>query len=79
MAEKRPRAKELRALPDADILGQLDGLRRELWEHRLKLKEGAQQKSHQIRAMKRQIARVFTVLRERRKQTVPSSGANPGT
>jgi len=66
MAEKRPTAKALRELPRADVLAQLAQLRQELWHHRIKIKEGAAAEMHQIPALRRQIARIHTVLRELR-------------
>jgi len=66
MAEKRPLAKALRGLPEADLLAQLEKLRQELWQFRAKSTEGAQPQMHQVPAVKRQIARIHTVLRERR-------------
>ena len=78
MAAKRPRAKELRGLPQADIEAQLTGLRLELWQHRQKTKEGAQPKMHQIPAMRRQIARIHTVLREQQKLASPGVSATNG-
>ncbi len=75
MADKRPRAKALRALPQADIQAQLTDLRQELWQHRQKTKEGAQPKMHEIHAMRRQIARIHTVLREQQQHAAPGSSA----
>ena len=54
--------KDLRALPEADLRGQLETLRRELWQQRIKLREGALQHTHVVRRLRRQIARVSTVL-----------------
>ena len=68
MATKRPSTKDLRALPDADIRQQLDALRQELWQSRLKAKEGSLQQTHQIPAARRQIARIHTLLAERKPQ-----------
>ena len=70
MATKRPSTKDLRALPDADIQQQLDALRQELWQSRLKAKEGSLQQTHQIPAARRQIARIHTLLAERKKQNM---------
>ena len=67
MADTRPVAKELRALPEADLNAQLEKLRQELWQQRVKMKEGAQQQTHQGGDMRRQIARVLTVMRERQR------------
>lgn len=66
MAEKLPRAKELRALPPEDVRAQLQKLRQEAWQHRLKVREGAAQHTALLRTLRRQIARVQTVLAERR-------------
>ena len=64
MAEKLPKVKELRALPTAELQGQLQSLRQELWQHHLKAKDGSLQQTHQLRFVRRQIARVQTLLRE---------------
>ena len=65
MAEKRPQASALRALPEADLRAQLAALRQELWQRRNKTGEGAQPQTHEIPGVKRQVARVLTVLHER--------------
>ncbi len=64
MAKKRPTAKALRELPRADLLAQVEKLRQELWQHRIKTKEGAAAEMHHIPALRRQIARIHTVLKE---------------
>ena len=64
MAEKRLSAKELRALPEADLREQAAKLRQELWQQRVKIKEGSIQQTHQGRAVRRQIARVLTIARQ---------------
>ena len=66
MAEKRPGTKELRGLPEADIRAQLAKLRQDLWQQRVKTREGALPQTHQLRLMRRQIARIQTVLAEPR-------------
>ena len=58
---------ELRALPDAELQAQLETLKRELWNQRLKIKDGSLQQNHHIALARRQIARLLTVARERRK------------
>ncbi len=75
MAEKYPGAKELRALPDSDLTQQLEGLRREQWQHRLKAKDGSLQQTHLLPALKRQLARLQTVLRERRAEVDRQGGS----
>ena len=73
MAERRGlKPNELHALPDGDLQAQLDTLRKELWNHRLKLREGSLQQNHQVASMRRQIARVLTVLGARRKAQQPA-------
>lgn len=68
MAEKRPTASALRGLPEADLTAQLAALRQELWQHRNKAGEGAQQ-THRASQVRRQVARVLTMLNERRQKT----------
>ena len=63
-------AKELRGMTAADLQGQLEKLRRELWQLRLKTKDGSLPQSHQLKIMRRQIARVHTVLNEPRAASV---------
>ena len=63
---KLPRAKDLRALPEADLNAQLDQLRREIWQNRLKARDGSSAQTHQRPALKRQIARILTVLQEQK-------------
>lgn len=65
MATKQPTTKELRAMPDAEMRVQFEKLRQELWQHRVKAREGSLPQTHLIPAMKRQIARMHTILRER--------------
>ena len=64
MDEKRPMIKELRALPPVELQAQLQTLRQELWQRRLKAKDGSLKQTHQLRFVRRQIARVQTLLRE---------------
>ena len=69
MAAKRPPIKDLRGLPAADLQSQLAKLREELWQYRLKAKDGSLPQHHCIPATRRQIARVFTVLNQQRTST----------
>ena len=64
--KKLPRTSELRALPDADLTAQLEKLRRDMWQNRLKAKDGSSQQTHHLLAFRRQIARIQTVLTERK-------------
>ena len=63
MAEKLLTIQELRALPKTDLQAQLAKFRQELWEHRLKVKAGALPQTHLLPLVRRQIARLETVLR----------------
>ena len=66
MAAKRPKARELRTISEAELRAQIDALRQELWETRLKARSGAgAPQVHQMRDARRQLARVLTVSRER--------------
>lgn len=73
MAEKWPTTKELRTMPDAERGTHLDKLRSELWQARQKTAEGAQTQTHRFAALRRQIARIHTVLNEQRRQTPPKA------
>jgi ribosomal protein L29 len=66
MAEKLLTIQELRALPKTDLQAQLATFRQELWEHRLKVRAGALQQTHLLPLVRRQIARLETVLRGKR-------------
>ncbi len=64
MAEKLPAAKELRAMPPTELQERLRTLRQELWQQRIKAKDGALQQTSQLGALRRQIARIHTLMRE---------------
>ena len=67
---KAPRTvKDLRALPRPELELHVQKLRQELWQHRLKTKEGALQQTHLIPAARRQIAQALTILRETKAQS----------
>ena len=67
MAEKRLNAKALRALTAADLAAQVDALRRQRWEHRLKLRDGSARQTHLVRELRRQAARALTAMNEQRR------------
>lgn len=69
MATAGRSVKDLRALPDAELTTQLDALRKELWQARLKATEGAFQQTHRLRELRRDVARVKTIMRERQRVT----------
>ena len=64
MAKPLVSTKDLRGMPAADMQQQLSKLRNDLWQHRIKAKDGALQQSHLIAGTRRQIARLLTILRE---------------
>jgi large subunit ribosomal protein L29 len=64
MADKPASAKTLRGVPPAELQGQIETLRRDLWTSRLQQRAGTAQQPHRLRGMRRQIARLLTVLRE---------------
>ena len=68
MAEKRPPAQALRLLPEEELAVQLQAARQGLWDGRMKAKAGSAKQPHQLRADRRQIARILTVMRERSPQ-----------
>ena len=54
----------LRDMPVSDLQAQLAKLRQELWQNRLKARDGSLQQSHVLSQARRQIARVQTALRQ---------------
>ena len=67
MAKQRSDAKALRALPAADLTAQVEAIRRERWEHRLKMADGSVRQTHRLRELRRQLARVLTIQREQQR------------
>ena len=65
MADKPLPTKELRAMPEAELLSHVEKLQQELWQCRLKARDGSLQQTHVIPAARRQLARLRTILRER--------------
>ena len=65
-----------RGLGEAEIQEKLKAVRKQLWDTRQKLRAGTVQKTHEVRILKRDIAKMHTILNERR---VPreSSGSQP--
>ncbi|MBL8093953.1 MAG: 50S ribosomal protein L29 [Anaerolineales bacterium] len=58
-------AKEVRGLQSEELKSKLDDLRQELFNLRFKLYSGQQKDSSRLKATRREIARVATILRER--------------
>jgi len=57
--------KEIRDLPDADIVEEIAKRRKKLFEHRFSAGQEEKQRAGEIRAMRRDIARMLTVRGER--------------
>jgi len=57
-------AKEFRALPAAELRQRVSQTRQELDTLRLKARQGALEQPHRIRQLRRDLARILTVLRE---------------
>jgi len=60
------KAGELRALPDSELEAKGRELRDQLWNARMKKATGQLENTALLRALRRGIARVETVLREKR-------------
>lgn len=73
MATKRMSAKDLRAQSAQELRDQIVALRQDLWQQRMKAREGGLQQTHQLSAGRRHLARINTVLNEQRSHT-PSKG-----
>ena len=66
MAEAVVTVKELRGQSEAELAAQLDKLRQEMWQTRMKVRDGALQQHHLLSRARRQVAQIQTILRERR-------------
>lgn len=64
MAQKPLTTKELRVLTEKERAEQLQQRRRELWQYRMKAKDGSLQQTHLLRVARRQIARLNTLQKE---------------
>lgn len=58
-------AKQLRDMPEGDIRQRIAETRKALAEFRLKASQGTIEQPHRARLMRRELARMLTVLRER--------------
>jgi large subunit ribosomal protein L29 len=63
-------AKEIRDLAPAEIQTKLRDVRAELLQLRLKKNTGQLEKTHTLRALRKDIARMETVLNQKKKATV---------
>ena len=58
------KAAELREMPDDELLARLEGLKEELFNLRFQSATGQLESHGRLKAVKRDIARIYTVLRE---------------
>jgi large subunit ribosomal protein L29 len=65
------KAKEIRELTDAEAQAKLRDLRQELFNLRLQQQTARLERPSRIREVRRDMARIETVLRERQLQTAP--------
>jgi large subunit ribosomal protein L29 len=66
MAKSTLNVSSLRGLSQGELEAKLGTMRQELWQFTQKVKTGTDQQVHKIRVMRRDIARVQTVLREQK-------------
>lgn len=55
-----------RGLNEAEIQEKLQTTLKQLWDTRQKLRAGTIQQTHQVRALRKDVAQMHTVLKERR-------------
>lgn len=58
------KTKDLRPMPEGELRQRVADIRGELVALRLKARSGAVEQPHRIRQMRREVARILTVLRE---------------
>ena len=71
MPQTRQKPAQLRSLPEAELRAQIQALRQELWELRVKARDGSLQQNHLLPLARRQLARVATLLREQQQAPAP--------
>ncbi len=71
------RPAELRDLPEEELLARLDSSKEELFNLRFQLATGQLDNSARLKAVRREIARILTVLRE--KEIEAAEAAEAGT
>jgi large subunit ribosomal protein L29 len=69
------KAKEIRELTDAEAQAKLRDLRQELFNLRLQQQTARLERPSRIREVRRDMARIETVLRERQLRTAPAPAA----
>jgi len=60
---------ELRTMPEAELHKRVAEMRKELAALRLKARQGVAEQPHRIRLMRRDIARMLTVMTEQKRVT----------
>ena len=66
MPTSLPRVAELRQLTDEELHGKRATAQQALWQDAMKAKTGALAHTHQLRMVRRHLARIATILNERR-------------
>ncbi len=69
----RPDTAEVRKLTDADIIEQIDGLRRELFDLRFQQATRQLTNTHRFKECRVKLAQLLTVQQERSRSTTTSS------
>ena len=59
------KAAELRELPDEELLSRLEGQKEELFNLRFQMATGQMDNNRRLRTVRHDIARIYTVMRER--------------
>jgi large subunit ribosomal protein L29 len=59
------KTEDIRDLPEVDLRSEVAKRRKKLFEHRFKSGQEEKQRAGEIRALRREIARILTVQRER--------------
>lgn len=75
MATTQTPVKDLRTMPEADLRAQLAQLQQDLWQRRMKARDGALPQTHHLPVIRRQIARIHTILTERARSAPPAQQA----
>ena len=69
------KAKELRGMPEPELRQKIDEARNDLMTMRLKASQASLEQPHKIQMLRRDVARMMTVLSEQSRQRADKSGA----
>ena len=69
---------EIRELPETDIALEIAKRRKKLFEHRFRAGQEEKQRAGEIRALRRDIARMLTVQKERQAESSKGGGNGDG-